>query len=67
MVVSECANLDESEVFFIEKMTHHLNVHFGEKTYNILKKFASSHDMPMAYVVRLAVTNYFSRKGLYTK
>lgn len=57
----------ESEVMVIEPMKKHLTVHFGEKTYNIIRDYANSHGMPMAYVVRVAVTSWLSRKGLYTK
>ena len=54
-------------MFVIERMKHSLNVHFSEKTYNILRDYASHRDMPMAQIVRIAVQNYFSRKGFYTK
>lgn len=66
MVECEVRTL-ERKVFVIERMKHSLNVHFSDKTYNILRDYANHRDMPMAQIVRIAVQNYFSRKGFYTK
>lgn len=44
-----------------------VHINLGEKTYKILKAYASRNDMSLSDIMRIAINDWCSRKGFYSK
>lgn len=51
------------------KIGRYVNVHIniGVQTYEACKKYASKNDMSLSDILRIAINDWCSRKGFYSK